>query len=117
MADSNHSTPAWAPDGTRRAILASALAAAAPALTGLATENPQDRRWSEISAFCAFCGPDGALAVRRARLSGMDPDDFSGVALMGRGFERKTTALTFGDWSAGAAWFRVTADAVTRVQP
>lgn len=104
--------PKAAPQSTTRR----ALLSAAPAITALAIPavalagapsaadpaiSAKEERWREIEAFARASDPHSEiamqlpLAVLRARLKGLDPDDFSGLYIT-RGREKRTLSLHFG---------------------
>jgi hypothetical protein len=74
---------------------------ALPVPAAAALDLVQEARWAEIEAATTMFDWQGAvaqqlpLAIRRARLMGLDPGDFSGAEIDGRGWE-KTLTLHFG---------------------
>lgn len=109
-------------DHTRRAMLSAALAgplvvACAPS-PAVAAQGATEALWQGIKRHASAVDADGLLAVRRARLAGMDPNAYSGVYTSGRGYEPTRTILIFGDWHVrGAEVFFVSAEAVECREP
>jgi hypothetical protein len=75
--------------------VAAASALPAPAAAGV---SAKEAKWREIESTAARLHPYSALAVHRARLMGLDPDDCTGVAC--NWVDQKVTLL-FGSLERG----------------
>jgi hypothetical protein len=104
----------------RRALLTAPAALgllALPAPAAAAQDPGEAARWAEIEAVTKIFDWQGAvalqvpLAIRRARLMGLRPGDFSGAEIDGQGYE-KTLILHFGKFQRDGV--RVLADRAER---
>lgn len=80
--------------GAAMVVVAATLPVAVMATTA-APSDPKAAKWAMIERQAATFDPNGSAIVRRARQAGLDPDEYSGMGMVGEA--PNELSIVFGD--------------------